>query len=135
VADPTLWPDEPDVVAALHACGPAADAIIDRCIAAGARQLLLVPCCTGQTVPAAAAVPGLADRWGFPRHAAVRRRLVQAVVDAERTLRLEAAGWQTEVLEFVPPTLTPHNLLFRARRVAEPGRMADAARRLATLRG
>lgn len=26
VADPAAWPDEPDVVVALHACGPAADA-------------------------------------------------------------------------------------------------------------
>ena len=55
----------------------------------------------------------------------MRRRFVQAFVDAERTLRLEAAGWQTEVVELCPPTVTPHNLLWRARRVGEPGRMAE----------
>ena len=55
-------------------------------------------------------------------------------IDAERTLRLEAAGYATEVVPFVPPTVTPHNLLWRARRVGEPRAMADAAERLERLR-
>ncbi len=67
-----------------------------------------------------------AERKGIPRHAAIRGRFVQALVDAERTLRLEAAGYQTEVVEFVGATVTPHNLLWRARRVKEPKRMAAA---------
>jgi hypothetical protein len=48
------------------------------------------------------------------------------MVDAERTWRLEAAGYETEVVEFVAPTITPHNLLWRARLVREPRRMAAA---------
>ena len=40
--------------------------------------------------------------------------------------RLEAAGYETEVVEFVAPTITPHNLLWRARLVREPRRMAAA---------
>jgi len=126
VGDPAAWPDEPDLVVALHACGPAADAIIDRAAAAGARRLLLVPCCTGAAVAAAGLASNAARALGVPRHAQVRRRFVQAVVDAERTLRLEAAGYQTEVVELVPPTVTPHNLLWRACRVREPRRSAAA---------
>ena len=72
---------------------------------------------------------------GIPRQAAVRRRFVQSIVDAERTLRLEAAGYETETVEFVPPTVTPHNVLFRARKVGEPARMRDAAVRYSALRG
>jgi len=34
----------------------------------------------------------------------------------------------------VPPTVTPHHLLWRARRVREPARMREAAERLARLR-
>jgi hypothetical protein len=34
---------------------------------------------------------------------------------------------------FVAPTVTPHNLLFRARRVMEPRRMAAARTRLDVL--
>lgn len=130
VADARAWPDDPSLVTALHACGPAADAVIERAVASRARALLLVPCCTGRAVDAAARAERRADAEGIPRHAPVRRRFVQAWVDAERTWRLEAAGYETEVVEFVAPTVTPHNLLWRARRVGEPGRMRAARRTL-----
>jgi hypothetical protein len=135
VGDPGLWPEKPDVVAALHACGAAADVILDRAIESGARHLLLVPCCTGESVAAMAAAHAAADRSGIPRHAPVQRRFLQAFVDAERTLRLEAAGYETEVVEFCAPTLTPHNLLWRARRVGEPHRQAQARQRHGRLLG
>ena len=134
VADPAAWPSEPDLVVALHACGPASDVIIDRSLAVRARTLLLVPCCTSKDVSAAGLAQRRADQLGMPRHAEVRRRFIQSIVDAERTLRLEAAGWQTTVVSFVAPTVTPHNLLWRAERVGEPSRMAEAADQLARLR-
>jgi hypothetical protein len=135
VADPAAWPSEPDLVVALHACGRASDMIIDQSLAVRARELLLVPCCTSKEVSAAALADRRAEQLGMPRHAEVRRRFIQSIVDAERTLRLEAAGWQTTVVGFVAPTVTPHNLLWRAERVGELGRMAEAADRLARLRG
>lgn len=134
VADRAAWPAAPDVVVALHACGAASDAILDGAVAAGARWLLLVPCCYAASVPFAGAAAALADAVGVPRHAEVRRRAVTALVDAERTLRLEAAGYETTVVPLVPPTVTPHHLLWRARRVGEPVRMRQAAERLARLR-
>jgi hypothetical protein len=133
VADPDAWPDAPSLVVALHACGAAADAIIDATLARHARALLLVPCCTSAAVPSASLAARLAEGVGVPRHAPVRRRFLQAVVDAERTWRLEAAGYETEVVEMVGATITPHNLLWRARRVGEPARMAAAARALRRL--
>jgi hypothetical protein len=48
-------------------------------------------------------------------------------------LRLEAQGWATEVVSFVPPTVTPYHLGWRARLVGEPNRMRDAAARLSRL--
>ena len=134
VSEPHAWPDSPSIVVALHACGPAADDIIDVSVAARARTLLLVPCCTSDAVPAAALAAQLAAGVGIPRHAPVRRRFLQSVVDAERTWRLEAAGYETEVVEMVGATVTPHNLLWRARSVGEPVRMAAAARQLEQLR-
>lgn len=133
VADAKSWPAQPDVVVALHACGPASDLIVDQAIAAQARELLVVPCCTSKHVAAAALAERQADALAIPRHAEVRRRFIQAIVDAERTLRLEAAGWQTAVVAFVAPTVTPHNLLWRCQHVGEPGRMAEAAQQRARL--
>lgn len=135
VADQTAWPTEPDVVMALHACGPASDITIDQAIASGARHLLLVPCCTSTKVAASALAVRKADALGLPRHAEVRRRFIQSIVDAERTLRLEAAGYETLVVSFVPPTVTPHHLLWRSRRVEEPSRMQRAAADLGRLCG
>jgi hypothetical protein len=130
VAEPGAWPAEPDLVVALHACGPAADVILRRAVAARTRHLLLVPCCTSESVAASRLAVRRAEDLGLPQHAEVRRRFIQAMVDAERTLVLEAAGYETTVVPFVPPTVTPHNLLWRARRVGEPRRMATAAAQL-----
>jgi hypothetical protein len=132
VASAEAWPERPSIVAALHACGPAADDIIGQSIANKARMLLLVPCCTGNAVAAAVRAEAEAESLCIPRHAPVRRRFIQAIVDTDRTWRLEAAGYETEVVEFVGATVTPHNLLWRARLVAEPARMAAARRALET---
>ncbi|MFT3764656.1 MAG: methyltransferase [Minicystis sp.] len=134
VADASLWPEAPHAVVALHACGPASDAILDAAVRARARWLFLVPCCYGAAIPFAAAAEATADRLGLPRHAEIRRRMLASLVDAERTLRLEAAGYETTVVPFVAPTVTGHNLLWRARRMNEPVRMREAAERLARLR-
>lgn len=128
-----VWPREPELVVALHACGSAADAILDQAIAAKARHLLVVPCCTSEQVAAMPAAIHAAEDLGMPRHAEVRRRFLQSFVDAERTLRLEAAGYETTVVPFVSPTTTPHNLLWRARRVKEAVRMREATARLIRL--
>lgn len=114
VGDAAAWPHEPAIVVALHACGPAADDIIERAAATRARTVLLVPCCTSRAVAAARRAELLMRVLAVPRQAPVRRRFIQALVDADRTRRLEALGYRTEVVEFVGPTVTPHNLLWRA---------------------
>lgn len=126
VEDESAWPLQPSIITALHACGNASDVIIDQTLACHARMLLLVPCCTSESVTASARALQYAETLGIPRQAAVRRRFIQSIVDAERTWRLEAAGYETEVVEFVAPTITPHNLLWRARYVGEPRRMEAA---------
>ncbi len=144
VGEAALWPEAPELVVALHACGLASDRIIERAIGARARRLLLVPCCYGAAPGAAgpaAEIPGqllavrLAEAQGVPRQALVGRRFAQSLIDSQRTLRLEAAGYQTEVVELVAPTVTPFNLLWRSRRVLEPARMREASERLARLCG
>jgi precorrin-6B methylase 2 len=134
VADASAWPAAPDVVVGLHACGSASDAILDAAVAVDARYVLVVPCCYAAAVAFSPTAEAQADALGVPRHAEVRRRVVMSLIDTERTLRLEAAGWETTVAALVPPTVTPHNLLWRARRMREPNRMREAAAQLARLR-
>jgi len=127
--------DEADVVVALHACGGASDDVIDAAVAARVKHLLLVPCCYGahpatsdeRSGPGQRAAAVFVD--ALPRQGTVGRRFAQAVIDAERTLRLEEGGYDVDVVEFVSASVTPHNLLWRARRAHEPVRMREAARR------
>jgi hypothetical protein len=133
VRERALWPENPTVVAALHACGPAADQILDGAIASRARWILLVPCCYSNALAFAPRAEAHAESLGLPRQSEVRRRFVESLVDGERALRLEAAGYEVQVTAFVPPTVTPQNRLFRARRAGEPRRMAKANERLQRL--
>lgn len=135
VGDPALWPAHPDVVLALHACGSATDDVIDRAVAAGARRLLLVPCCHGVDSAFLAGATALAASHHLGRHGELRRRLVRSFVDGERALRLEKAGYAVELFELVPTTVTPENLVLRARYMGEPRRMAEAAREWSALTG
>jgi hypothetical protein len=133
VSDREAWPEDPDAIVALHACGVASDHVIDAAIRSHTRWLMLVPCCYGSDVTHAALAEEQAERVGIPRHPEIRRRFVQAWIDSERTLRLEASGYETTALALVAPTVTPHNLLLRARRSGEPRRAHDAAVRRATM--
>jgi len=134
VEDAAGWPTEPDLVVALHACGPASDVIIDQTLAAQARTLLLVPCCTSKDVAAATLAQQRAEQLGLPRHAEVRRRFIQSIVDASAPCawrpRVGRPPWSTS---WRPPYPAQSPLACRAR--GEPGRMAEAAERLARLRG
>ena len=133
LADDAAWPSAADAVVALHACGGAADLVIDGAIRSGARQLWLTPCCYGDGVRfrrhAALVVAGMP----YAADDVLRRRIVASIVDLERKLRLEIAGYETDVEEFVAPTVTPHNLLFRARKTDSSVRIDRARRRLDAL--
>lgn len=126
VADDAVWPLGAEVVVALHACGAAFDGIVDQAIAKQVPWMLAVPCCYANAVPFADTARAWADELGVAAQAPVRRRFVESLIDTERTLRLEAAGYRVGVQAFVPPTVTPHNLLWRAERVG-PGRRSTEA--------
>ncbi|MGZ3419363.1 MAG: methyltransferase [Polyangiales bacterium] len=134
VNDAAAWPHAPDAVVALHACGRASDLVLDRAIDAETRFLFLVPCCYGADVPFMSQALAMADAMGMADHPAVRRRIACSLVDTERVLRLEAAGYETETIDFVGATVTPHNLLLRSRRTHAKSRMERARAKLDALR-
>lgn len=127
VADDAIWPAAAEVVVALHACGPAFDDVVDRAMAHDVPRVLAVPCCYSNAVSFAAVARAWADHLGVAAQAPVRRRFVESLIDTERTLRLEAGGYRVSVQAFVPPTVTPHNLVWNAHRVG-PGRRSTEAK-------
>lgn len=134
VGDPALWPDAPDVVVALHACGDASDRVIERATSASARWILVAPCCVAASLPSAQRATAHAEALGVPRHGEVRRAFVEAIVLAERTAALEAAGYRTEVVAFAPHSVTPYRLILRAERAFERVRRDAHVEKLARLR-
>ncbi|MBL8911960.1 MAG: methyltransferase [Archangium sp.] len=132
VRDVSLWPVDARVAIGLHACGPASDGVIDAAIEREVKWLLLVPCCYSSLVSQWEAAHRRAEELGIA-DGEVRKQFVQSFIDSERALRLEAAGYETECVSFVAPTVTPHHVLFRARRLMNPKRMAAAVGRRARL--
>jgi hypothetical protein len=56
------------------------------------------------------------------RHGTLRERFVAEVTDAARARLLELAGYDVQVVEFVPLEHTPKNVLLRATRTERPER-------------
>ena len=111
-----------DLLIALHACDTATDDALAAGIAAGARLLVVAPCCQKelrpQLQPATVLAPAL-------RHGIFAERHAEFLTDALRALLLEAAGWHTRVSEFISTEHTARNLMLAAWR--GPGRIDRAA--------
>jgi SAM-dependent methyltransferase len=99
-----------DMAISLHACDTATDAALAAAVRWGCRVVFAVPCCQHEVAArlSTGAVPGL-SRFGL-----LRQRLASDATDALRSLWLEAAGYRTQVLEFIELEHTPKNLLIRA---------------------
>ncbi len=108
--------DSPAVLIALHACDTATDDAIAHGIAAGARLLLLSPCCQKEIRPQLTAPPVLASAL---RHGIFQERQAEFVTDALRALLLEWAGYRTKVFEFISTEHTAKNLMITAVRTGE----------------
>ena len=133
VADVDAFPEDADAVVALHACGTAADLVMRAAVERRARQLFVAPCCPAKSAAARTRAAAFVKGLGFVADDLLRRRMADNVVQLERKLRLECAGYQADIEEFAAPTITPHNLLFIARRTQSAVRMKRAEDRLAAL--
>jgi SAM-dependent methyltransferase len=111
--------DGVDLVVSLHACDTATDAALARAVEARARVILAVPCCQHELLRQLESAP-LAP---LLRHGTLRERFAAEVTDAARARLLELAGYDVQVVEFVPLEHTPKNVLLRAvrRRRARSG--------------
>lgn len=117
IADAPLAPGECDVLIALHACDTATDDALARGIAAGARLLVVAPCCQKELRPQLTAPPVLADAL---RHGIFQERQAEFVTDALRAQLLEFAGFRTKVFEFISTEHTAKNLMIAGIKSRDP---------------
>ena len=117
-----------DLVVSLHACDTATDVALERAVRANASVILAVPCCQHELL---AQLRSDVLR-PLVRHGTLRERFVAEVTDAARARLLELAGYEVQVVEFVPLEHTPKNVLLRATRTHRPSpdraRLADEYR-------
>lgn len=112
-----------DVLIALHACDTATDDALASGHAAGARLMIVAPCCQHELRPQLAAPAVLADAL---RHGIFQERQAEFVTDALRAQLLEWAGYRTKVFEFISTEHTAKNLMIAAIRSRKPGVAKDA---------
>ena len=109
IADTPL--DGCDILIALHACDTATDDALAQGIAAGARLLVVAPCCQKELRRQLKAPPILADAL---RHGIFQERQAEFATDALRAQLLEWAGYRTKVFEFISTEHTAKNLMISA---------------------
>lgn len=123
--------DKIDGLIALHACNTATDDAIARGTHAGARLIIVSPCCHQELRP----------KLGRPtvlkpllRHGLLEERFSEWLTDGLRALRLEEAGYATKVIEFVASEHTPRNLLITAVRKKASADTAPMTERIRALK-
>ena len=101
--------DQVDMVVTLHACDTATDYAMAKAVRWGARVILSVPCCqhelNGQIENEL-----LAPMFGY---GLLKERMAALMTDGIRAQLLEAAGYRTQVLEFIDMEHTPKNIMIR----------------------
>ncbi|MSU69648.1 MAG: SAM-dependent methyltransferase [Opitutaceae bacterium] len=112
-----------DVLIALHACDTATDDALAKGIAAGARLMLVAPCCHKELRAQLTAPPVLKDAL---RHGIFQERQAEFVTDALRAALLEWAGYRTKVFEFISTEHTAKNLMIAGIKTRPRGLLDDA---------
>lgn len=99
-----------DMVVTLHACDTATDYALAKAIGWNAQVILSVPCCQhelNKQIKNDKLAPVM--EYGL-----LKERFAALVTDGLRGKYLEAAGYETQVLEFIDMEHTPKNILLRA---------------------
>lgn len=105
-----------DMLIALHACDTATDLAIAQGVKAGAKLIVVAPCCHKQVrrdmQPENALKPVL--NYGI-----LAERQAELLTDGLRALLLEAEGYKTQVFEFISTEHTPKNVMITAVQVPQ----------------
>lgn len=118
-----------DMLIALHACDTATDEAIARGVQAGARVIVVAPCCHKQVRKSMFARNELAP---LLQHGILAERQAEILTDGIRALLLEAHGYRTTVFEFISTEHTAKNVMITAVKQGHPS--ARALQQIAALK-
>ncbi len=104
-------PQRLDMLIALHACDTATDEALAAGVRAGARVLVVAPCCHKQVRQCMDAGNELSP---VLQHGILAERQAEILTDGLRALILEAHGYRSSVFEFISPEHTAKNLMITA---------------------
>ena len=110
-----------DMVVTLHACDTATDYALEKALEWDAKVILSVPCCQHE-------LNGQMENDILEpvlKYGLLRERMAALITDGLRAGRLEEAGYQVQVLEFIDMEHTPKNILIRAVKTGKPHKIKE----------
>jgi hypothetical protein len=130
LAERAKLPSRVHMLLALHACDTATDDALLLGLRAKADYIAVVPCCQAEAAGLLKALPttALSELYAHPIH---RREFGSHLTNVQRSLALEAGGYQVTVTELVGWEHSLKNELILARRVG--GAFAPAKNKLRAL--
>jgi len=103
-----------DLLVALHACDTATDDALAAGIGAGAKVMLVAPCCQKEIRPQVDRAASQGTLRDVLRYGIFAERHAEMATDALRALLLEKAAYKVRVCEFVAPEHTAKNIMIIA---------------------
>ena len=112
-----------DMLIALHACDIATDIALAKGIKAGAKVIVVAPCCHKQLRKE---LNVKNEMQPILKHGILEERQAELLTDGIRALLLESKGYKTKVFEFVSTEHTPKNVMIVGIKMDKPKTTAAA---------
>lgn len=109
-----------DVVIALHACDTATDDAIAKAVKAGAKLIVVAPCCHKQIRRAMGKLPATHPLSPMLAHGTYEERMAEMLTDSLRAELMELHGYRTKIFEFISDAHTPKNVMIVAEKTTKP---------------